>query len=478
MTDFYFESDWLTTSCFGPPDLMSTYFGNNASDVYNFVQGQFSYPACGMDPVPRPIGCCYSSLRKDETFGLQGMSIHMLDNSVTELSSPPASANGNTYCLIKSNGTLYNTFSMYVLQSGQCVNGFMCNENAVSIYSTLNCSGNPLDLQIQQNQTTWYNTTDFESLFVEFVEISGCDISFGWEGLIPGNLMVPDHRYTLDKLALIGYIFAILGSIVALVIYTKKLLVRRSIHNVLGFSSQIAWIIEHVQTMYLDYVLFPSQYSVLVYQAVFSYTSVASLLTVMIAVDLITKLYYSSTKLRRIAFIATIIIHLALVGWTYLAFLAIVNPDLFNLLTFNLGMLPVTWHILMLVIDLFPPFIVLYKIFVSSAHIERKLERWQIEVVLLVIVHLFNTIVYGILGYLGSETEIFQNDRSLQSLWGINRFQFMLNYIIVLRFNVYLKMLLTKSAHSSFGSNKQDKSSVSVTGQRPIKTKSVAALRG
>ncbi|KAJ3252500.1 hypothetical protein HK103_001438 [Boothiomyces macroporosus] len=476
MADIYFESDWIDTSCSGPPDLMSTYTADNASDVYNYIQGQFSYPACGMDPVARPVGCCYSSLKRDETFGLQGMAIHLLDNSLTENLSPPASANGNTYCLISSNGTLHYTYSMYVLQSGQCNYGYMCDQTSVSIYDNSSCTGIPLQLSVQNNQILWYNTTNYGEVSVEFRVISGCDITFGWEGLIPGNLLVPDHRYTLDKLALIGYVFAILGSIVALVIYYKKILVRRSLHNVLGFSSQIAWIVEHVQTLYLDYVLFPTQYSVLVYQAVFSYTSIASLLTVLIAIDLITKLFYSSPKIRKIAFCLTVFVHLALVGWTYLAFLAITNPDLFNIMTFTLGMLPVSWHIIMLIVDLFPPFIVLYKITVNSSHLERKLERWHIEVMLLVMVHLLNTIVYGILGYLGSETEFFQNDRSLQSLWGIARFQFMLNYIIVLRFNVYLKMLLKKSAHSSYGS-KQEKSIASLPNQRLLKTKSLAVFR-
>ncbi|KAJ3318451.1 hypothetical protein HDV06_000481 [Boothiomyces sp. JEL0866] len=474
--DIYFESDWISQSCAGPPDFMSTYSDSNPSEIYNYVQDQFSYPACGMDPVARLTGCCYSSLKKEETFGFQGISINLLTNSVTEQTSPPMSANGYTYCMLASNGTIMNTFSFYVLQSSECAFGFLCNEDSLSIHEHSNCTGTVNKFQLGKLSGAIYNSTEYGEFVGSITTVSDGQNAYSWEGLIPGNLVIPNHAYTLDKMALIGYILAIGGSIIAMIIYGKKLSYRQSTHNILGFSSQITWLFEHSQTMFLDYYLFPSQYSVLVYQAIFAFTNLASLLTVLVAIDLITKLYFCSHFIRKLAFGCTIFVHLAMVGWTYLAFLEIVNPDVFNLLNFNLGMLPVSWNIVMFVVDLFPPFIVMYKVFLSSLHLERKLERWQIEVVFLVIVHLLNTVSYGVVGYLASETEVFKNDRNLQNLWGINRFQFMLNCIIVLRFNVYLKMILDNGFNSSTGSEKLAKVSVS-SATLKANSKSMAALR-
>ncbi|KAJ3269963.1 hypothetical protein HDV01_000769 [Terramyces sp. JEL0728] len=456
----YFEADWVNASCTGPPDLMSTYADSNPSDVYNYIQDQFSYPACGMDPVPRPTGCCYTSLKTIETFDLQGMAVHLLDDTETELIAPPISANGFTYCLIESNGTFYNTYTMYVSQSGLCSHGFICDGDSLAVYDQDDCSGPAQTFQADVNTAISYNTSAYGNITLQYYTVLDGQMTYSWDGMIPGNILVPDHRYTIDKLALIGYIFAIGGSIAALIIYAQKLYIRQSTHNILGFSSQVAWLIEHTQTIILDYLLFPTQYSVLVYQAIFSFSTLASLLTVLIAIDLITKLFYCSTRVRQIAFGLTVVVHLALVGWTYLAFLAILEPDVFNLLIFNLSLLPVVWYIIMFVIDLFPPIIVMWKVFESTAHLERKLERWQIEVFVLVLIHILNTISYGVVGYLSSETEVLKNDRNLQNMWGINRFQFMLNCVIVLRFNVYLKRLLTTAAHSSMGSNIIDKNSM------------------
>ncbi|KAJ3269962.1 hypothetical protein HDV01_000768 [Terramyces sp. JEL0728] len=221
------------------------------------------------------------------------------------------------------------------------------------------------------------------------------------------------------------------------------------------------WAIEHSQTMFLDYYVFPSQDSVEIYSAIFCFSNVASLLSVSISIDLITKLFYCRDSVRRWAFISATVVHLAFVGWTYLEFMSITNADVFNYLTFKLGVLPTFWNIVMFIIDLGPPLIVMQKVMVSSAHSRKKFEPWQIEVFVLVVIHLINTIIYGILGYLATRTEYFANDRNIQALWGINRFQFMVNCLIVLRFNHYIHMLLTGNPTSSTDKNeKSEKASI------------------
>ncbi|KAJ3318453.1 hypothetical protein HDV06_000483 [Boothiomyces sp. JEL0866] len=463
----FLEADWLQTDCLGAPDFMSVYTKDSPSAVFEFIQSEFAYPTCGIDPLERPQGCCYSSLSKADTYGYQSLSANFVDNSKPLLSNAPLSANTNTYCSIISNGSYYNSVSAYILQNDKCINRAICSSNSLTIYEYSNCTGNAESFNIQPNIILSI-VSDIGDFSISQIIISEGGVVYGWESFVPNRLLYPIHTSLYEKLALVGFILAILGSVIALSIYSVKLYHRKTLHNYLGLWSQLIWAIEHSQTMFLDYYIFPSQDAVDIYSSIFCFSNVASLLSVSISIDLITKLFYCTKPVRRLAFISAVIVHLAFVGWSYLEFLTISNPDLFNYLTFKLGVLPTFWNIVMFIIDLGPPLIVMQKVIVSSAHSRQKIENWQIEVFVLVVIHLINTIIYGILGYLAGKTEYFANDRNIQALWGINRFQFMVNCLIVLRFNYYLHMLLNghPSTPSSEKGEKSDKGSTSRTIER------------
>lgn len=454
----FLEADWLLSDCYGPPDFMSIYTIDSPSKVFEFIQSEFAFPACGIDPLERTQGCCYSSLSKPDTFGYQSISANLVDPTNPALNAAPSSANSYTYCSINSD---YNNTTTYILQNGKCVNQAICDTNTLTFYNNANCTGSPQSFTLHTSVMSNVLTVSGQLAISQTVITQGT-VSYAWESYVPNYLLYPIHVSLYEKLALVGFVLAILGSVTTLFIYSVKLYSRKTLHNYLGLWSQLMWAIEHSQAMFLDYYIFPSQHSVDIYSSIFCFSNVASLLSVSISIDLITKLFYCRNSYRRLAFIGAVVVHLAFVGWSYLEFIAISDSALFNYLTFKLGVLPAFWNIIMFIIDLGPPLIVMQKVIVSSAHLRQKIEPWQIEVFVLVVIHLINTIIYGILGYLAGKTEYFANDRNMQSLWGINRFQFMVNCLIVLRFNYYLQMLLNgQPASTTEKSDKSEKSSIS-----------------
>ncbi|KAJ3318450.1 hypothetical protein HDV06_000480 [Boothiomyces sp. JEL0866] len=449
----FFEADWITKDCIGPPDIMTVYNSSYTTPTFDAIQGQYSYPACGLDPIARPFGCCYSSLTTKSTFGFQGISINQIYDSYTEDNSPPVAANQHTYCVLESNSTFLNFTKLYILES-VCYNGILCVPSNVTIFDSNICDGSYEQFDI--SASGYFNSTKFGELFGSIKEISDGTGIFKWTSYIPNQILVPDHKSALQVLALLGYILSIVGSLAAVYIYMIKLKRHKSIHNYLAFSSQLIWTAEHMQVMFYDYYTFPSDYSVDIYLSVFCFTNSASLLSVLISLDLMLKLLKFNKKYIYISFGLAALIHLLMVGWQYLSFLIIVNPDLYNTLTFDLGVFPTFWNLIMFVIDLGPPLLIMYFIFEEKSERKRALFALKMEALSLVVVHLVNTIIYGVLGYISTSSEFFQNDRNILALGGIETFQFMLNGIIILRFHFYMKKLISGQHSASSRSNLED----------------------
>ncbi|KAJ3252501.1 hypothetical protein HK103_001439 [Boothiomyces macroporosus] len=430
---------------------------------------QYPYPACGLDPIARPFGCCYSSLNLDGTFGLQGVSINQITDTLTEEFSPPVFANQHSYCVLESNGTLFNFTKLYILESA-CYNGILCMPNYINVFDGNSCNGT--FEQFDLSQSLYFNSTKYGALSGKVKLITDGTATFGWTSYIPNQILVPDHKSALQILALIGYIASILGSLLAVFIYGQKLKLHKSIHNYLAFYSQLIWTVEHFQAMFYDYYSFPSDYSVDVYLSVFCYANSASLLSVLISLDLILKLLKLPKKYIYISFGFATAVHLLMAGWEYLTFLIIVNPDLFNNLTFALGVYPTFWNLIMFIVDLGPPLLIMYFIFKEKSERKRAMFNLKMEAFVLVLVHLLNTIIYGILGYSANKSEYFANDRNILALSGIETFQFMLNGTIILRFHFYMKKLIS-GQHSNLSVSTSDGKSSSM---KNADLKSVTAI--
>ncbi|KAJ3269964.1 hypothetical protein HDV01_000770 [Terramyces sp. JEL0728] len=458
---YYFESDWITNNCDGPPDIMTVYNSSFTTPTFDSIDEQYPYPACGLDPLARESGCCYSSIALDDTFGFQGVSINQITDTLGEDMSPPISANQHNYCVVQSDGISTNFTKLYLLE-GVCYTGMLCTLPAFSIFDNDTCNGT--FEQFDLSQSLVFNSTRYGWLNGSTTTILQGTASTGWTSYIPNQILVPDHKSALQILALIGYLLSIVGSVAATLIYALKLRKHKSIHNYLAFYSQLIWTLDHLQTMFYDYFVFPSDYAVDVYLAVFCYTNSASLLSVLISLDLILKLLKFGKRCIYLSFAIATTVHLSMVGWQYFTFLIIVEPDTFNTLTFDLGVFPIFWNLIMFVIDLGPPLVIMYFIFREKSERKRALFALKMEAVALVIVHLINTFVYGMLGYTSNKSEIFENDRNILALGGIETFQFMLNGIIILRFHFYMKKLISGQHSSASASHVDPKLSVSIKG--------------
>ena len=121
--------------CVGPPDQISIF---NTSKLTGFpVAASFissnalsTTKYCGLDPVPRRIGCCVRVLDTTISSSVASLSVSRpmvsSDVALSQLNVwTPSSSNGMSYCFLNWTSTAGDVNVLMLLQDGSCQNGFV-----------------------------------------------------------------------------------------------------------------------------------------------------------------------------------------------------------------------------------------------------------------------------------------------------------------------------------------------------------------
>ncbi|KAJ3322567.1 hypothetical protein HDV06_002944 [Boothiomyces sp. JEL0866] len=226
MSSLVLQSQWLSTECLGAPSVIYVFNPNTTS---NSMYPLNEIGVCGLfyNPDPTGIGCCVVSLDFLDYGNYQGMMQNYLVETLDISVSFPPTANNYNYCFIQRTDNTTDWSNAWYLEANQCIDQMKCYNGMLTVYSDEKCVDSTQELQLYPNSSISTAIGHLGSVIIELITIHSGANRVIWTSYQPGNYLVPAHKNPIEILGLIGYIVAVVLSVITLIYYfiqyrTKK----------------------------------------------------------------------------------------------------------------------------------------------------------------------------------------------------------------------------------------------------------------
>ncbi|KAJ3260964.1 hypothetical protein HK103_006919 [Boothiomyces macroporosus] len=449
------SSVFNTFTCSDVPVSITVFNETQPTQLYTNILDDFTIGVCGSDPFDRNIGCCISSLDTALTVYNSFTFSYMDADSQAYV---PKLATGHKYCLLTSldtvalNGSMY----MYYLQDA-CVNGVICNDKGVNVYSDSNCV----------NLANFYTGSNISNSIIGNVSISYTvltgDQEFIWTTFTPSYLLLPDNRSLLDILALLGFIIATLGFAITTVYYSYGYYRKPNDEDLYSTICQILWLIKTDMWFAYNYTLFTNSYVYYVFCSVLALIP-ASLGSSLISTTILLNLLQIRVELYRYAmYIMIICLNLGLNSYYYtFQIIAIYNQDLYSYMYATAFQFQTYWELFTVVYDNITPVLILIKILNAMSHKNRKMSAKDWAILPVITLQISNAAFAVFLGYVQDYTEWLGNERHMMDMNGFFMFVYFIHsHNILVMFHMLKKITkknLAMKGHEDGGKNEKNDS--------------------
>ncbi|KAJ3319837.1 hypothetical protein HDV06_005887 [Boothiomyces sp. JEL0866] len=430
-----FQIGWIKNSfCATSPNVMFAFTGI-ATTLYNQTfNEQYNLNSCGNNLASMNGGCCFSNI--DTTY-LSGYASIVQRASFTQKSNFPVSANGASYCHLKSttNSSLYGYSDIWFLADGSCIENYYSCESTrdFNFYNQSGCQGDSKSISLFPNSTN-YSFADMGNITGEFVFISNGQEIYTWYAYIPSALLVYEYHNLMEKVALVCFVIAGLIASAVLVFSTRRYIKTKSTYLTTVVISQFLWVLWVCMDFAYYNILFPSDSSTQVFaeftSCLFNLASLSTVLNTanfMIGFGNIQKI-----SVKTIIYLSVIVIHLFLAGGNYFTYWYL-SYGYATIWQKWIQLLPL-WALFMFIFNTVPSFAVAISLLKSSAMLKNlstftaigQLLLMDNKFSLLVFSQCLNTASIITFFYIQQYTQIPGSDRNFLAFNGI----FSLNYAI------------------------------------------------
>ncbi|KAJ3272925.1 hypothetical protein HDV01_005122 [Terramyces sp. JEL0728] len=451
MLSTVFQSTWQVDACQGPPSTMLVFKETRPTKLYRFELKDFPFPLCGSEGGYNGYSCCFSSLDTTQTFGYKSFSRHLISSDYTVETSPPKSAIDSQYCMIEGDGmSIWGYDYMFLLNSNSCTESqFICNNTHLTVYGGTNCNGTKY---IIEGNAEYYplsmDPAYYNSLYLGGITVSQHTVNSGitdyrWIAYTPSWMLVPNSHTTMEIIALIAFALTIGGFLVTSSVYGQKLYSGRSkkLRDFAMFTTQTLWLIRSLLVVYYTYAVFHSSTDVALFKALLGTTEVCSLLSVLISFRITTEINKKSNSnlFLIVGSVSLLALHFSLVGPYYVScFFALTDVMAYYAIANIAFNLQIAWMLFMFVFDLIPPLIIFKMVFFQQLTKAKKTKETTEEVLLsngsifsILLVHLFNCLLFIVISILRYATSALQNDRNALASEAVLSFCYMIHNVVI-----------------------------------------------
>ncbi|KAJ3338978.1 hypothetical protein HDU91_001093, partial [Kappamyces sp. JEL0680] len=289
----WMESSYATSDyCKGSPDAIK-FYTMLATNGY----GAYPYDICGNGGYAIRNQCCYSSLDLSDgqgTSGLLSAAIYPLEQvsdpleynlRETELEQwAPLLANGNSYCYLKRSAflarpteSLLGYLSMLYRSDAGCINAalhsYYCHGNGtLRIYDASHCVGPFESVGLNDSLHQYPSSRLLGSFQGRMLHVENATQTMGWTAYIPDIYLVPNFTNTLEIVALVGFILALMAQLATLIWSAVQFLHNYQNYQMIAlFSSHLLWFAWLCLRMAYVYTVFTDEKSLYMVQTPMNY---------------------------------------------------------------------------------------------------------------------------------------------------------------------------------------------------------------
>ena len=352
------EFNWINSDCVGPPSSIFKYPDDTFSNTLQVTQIDYLFEQCRKKRMVHGEHCCHSNIVP----GFLGVTTKGFAGTydVRNAAKIPSAANNNIYCRLQVSAPVSNNpFSeVFFLADGQCVQGFVCTKNKISIYPTSNCSSGVSleDYQLFENDTVQFESVRLGTVKAEMKMIRNGSLDYQWVTYFPQTQYYPLNYDAFEIFGTVCQGIALTLSLAALFHFVRLVLYnrssRRKVYAVFAFY-HLVWLAYLIMDIIFEYFTtddIPTFNRMVA--ADLGLHNAATLITVLAnAYVTMTIAFTIPTLYKVLVYIGLLLIHFALVGPEYFPYLRVDEGPLAVALANWTDATAVYWNVFMFIFD-------------------------------------------------------------------------------------------------------------------------------